>query len=435
MKYTNMKSITRLTSAIIMLFLVACDKEYINPSSASSNQVLTDVNGLISVANGLQYKYSVGQASPEYTVISASGLLAKELTVLNAGNLNELLLQQGGATVIGNNGIVTNLWNQSNLIKSNAKLILDNLNLVSDQGTKGALQAHAAIYKALALGNLAMFWQQAPLSVEKNATFTDRISILKEAISTLEAANTELAKASISSLFTSRIAPGIDYANTINALIARYALMAGDYDKALTAANAVNLAVSVKSVMNHDDASQNAMFFSSFGARNNTEPVDANFSLPLALQTLPADKRIAFFINSTAGKNKGNASFYVANTTAVPIYRPGEVTLIKAEAYVRRTSQDLNAAVTELNKIITKAPSSDALGIGAGLTAYAGPVTAPAILDEIYKQRCIELYLSGLRLEDSRRFARPAAERGRDFLPYPFSERDNNPNTPADPAN
>lgn len=26
-------------------------------------------------------------------------------------------------------------------------------------------------------------------------------------------------------------------------------------------------------------------------------------------------------------------------------------------------------------------------------------------------------------------------ERTREFLPYPFSERDNNPNTPADPAN
>jgi hypothetical protein len=57
---------------------------------------------------------------------------------------------------------------------------------------------------------------------------------------------------------------------------------------------------------------------------------------------------------------------------------------------------------------------------------------------DIYQQRCIELYMSGLKLEDSRRFGRPGpgqpgAERSRNFYPYPTVERDNNPNTPPDP--
>ena len=42
--------------------------------------------------------------------------------------------------------------------------------------------------------------------------------------------------------------------------------------------------------------------------------------------------------------------------------------------------------------------------------------------------------MSGLKLEDMRRFSRPASERTRNFMPYPFRERDNNTNTPADPA-
>ena len=47
--------------------------------------------------------------------------------------------------------------------------------------------------------------------------------------------------------------------------------------------------------------------------------------------------------------------------------------------------------------------------------------------------------MSGLKLEDNRRFARPepptnATERSRNFYPYPFVERDNNPRTPADPS-
>jgi starch-binding outer membrane protein, SusD/RagB family len=438
------KKIYQLMLTFVVFVVASCETEYLNPSAASQSQAVSDANALIALANGLQQKYSVGGASPEYALASANGLLTKELLVLNAGNTNELLLSQGGGSVQGNNSILSNLWNQSNLVRANANIILENLGVVGDQGTKGALQAHASIYKALALGNLAIFWEKAPSKVETNTTFVDRVIILNEAITTLEAASVELAKAPIPATFTAGIVSGLSYANTINALIARYALMVGNYDKAITAANAVSLAVTVKSVMNHDDISPNALFFSSFSARNNTEPTDGSFSLPVALQTNPLDKRIGFFFlsgNPAVTKvNRGRAGFFQANNSAIPIYRPGEIILIKAEANVRKSTQDLAAAVTELNNILTKIPSSDAFGIGADLPAYSGANTAPAILDEIYKQRCIELYLTGLRLEDSRRFGRPGpgatgAERSRNFLPYPFSERDNNPNTPADPAN
>jgi starch-binding outer membrane protein, SusD/RagB family len=42
--------------------------------------------------------------------------------------------------------------------------------------------------------------------------------------------------------------------------------------------------------------------------------------------------------------------------------------------------------------------------------------------------------MSGLKLEDMRRFDRPNSGKKRNFLPYPFLERDNNPNTPPDPT-
>lgn len=421
-----------------LLTLTACEDEYLNPSAASQTQVVNDVAGLITLANGLQFKYSVGRASPNYTVPTTSGLLARELTVLNAGNTDEENLRLGAASVIGANSVITNLWNQSHLVRTNADLILDNISIVTDQGVKSGLVAHASIFKALALGNLAMFWQSAPITTGKNVAFVSRQEVLEEAIRVLENANSELAKGAINASFTSRIVPGIDYPNALNALLARYALMAGNYDKALSAANAVSLAVASRSAFNHDDASQNAMFFTAFSNRNVTEPVNNLFSLPLALQTAATDRRLTFFYNAAGGTgtiNRARASFFTANGSAVPIYRPGEVTLIKAEANVRKASPDLAAATTEINRILQKTPAQDAWGIGADLPAYAGATTAAALLDEIYKQRCIELYLTGLRLEDSRRFGRPASERGRDFLPYPFNERDNNTNTPADPAN
>ncbi|MBA4053885.1 MAG: RagB/SusD family nutrient uptake outer membrane protein, partial [Marivirga sp.] len=177
------------------------------------------------------------------------------------------------------------------------------------------------------------------------------------------------------------------------------------------------------------------LFESSFSNRNVTEPQDDKFALPVALQTPPTDKRIAFFINSTAGVNKARASFFTSNTSTLPLYRVGEMYLIKAEALIRKSAANLTDAVTELNKVITKVPASDPWGIGADLPPYSGGMTEQEVLDEIYKQRCIELYLSGLRFEDSRRFGRPQVERGnRNFMPYPFTERDNNSNTPTDPA-
>ena len=111
------------------------------------------------------------------------------------------------------------------------------------------------------------------------------------------------------------------------------------------------------------------------------------------------------------------------------------MTLIKAEAYAR--ANDLVNATAELNKILTKRAVNDPFGIGADLAPYAGGNTQAEILEEIYRNRCIELYMQGWKMEDLRRFGRsntPNVEKNRNLYPFPFRERDNNPNTPADPA-
>ena len=110
------------------------------------------------------------------------------------------------------------------------------------------------------------------------------------------------------------------------------------------------------------------------------------------------------------------------------------MTLIKAECYTRQATPDLVNGLLELNKVVTKQPAADPFGVGAGLSPLIGPYTQAQLLDQIYKHRCIELYMSGLKLEDMRRFVRPNAERKRNLMPYPLRERDNNSNTPADPA-
>lgn len=407
------------------------DTEYLNPSSASEKQVTSDLNGLIALANGLQYRYSISRLSPVYAMITANGLTTKELKVLNAGNTDEQNLQDGNASVLASNSVVSNLWSQLNVIKGNSDLILNNLDKVGELGTRSGLQAYASIYKALSIGITAQFWENVSIETAPQSRLVSRADGLKEAIRLLEVASASVTANPISVNFNSRIVAGIDIPNTLNALIARYALMAGDYDKALAAANKVDL--TKKSQLNFDDLTRNPIWDVAFGNVNVFQPLDLNMGLPTALKPTDADKRIDFYFSSRAlvGNTYKGKGFFKSNSDQIPMYLPSEMTLIKAEASARKN--DLASAEKELNNILTK--TTDAWGIGAGLTTYTGAKTQADLLTEIYRNRRIELFMSGMSLEDSRRFGRPTTERTRTFYPYPQTERDNNPNIPADPAN
>ena len=429
MKNIFIKSI--LLTYVALMGLSSCQKEYLNPSTASETQVVSDVDGLVALANNLPLRYSVGRQSPGYTIIAVSGLTAKELTVLNAGNLDEDQLQRGGLGVDGANAVSRNLWAQLNIVKGNSDLILNNLNKVTDPGFKSGLQAYASIYRALAIGTMAQFWQQVTVETATNAKFVPRDETLRQAIALLESAQTTISSAPISATFNARIVTGLDIPNTINALIARYALFVGDNAKAIAAASKVT--TTSRAFWGFDDVTRNPIWDVAFGNVNVFQPTSLNMGLPNDLAPATADKRIDFFFNSriaTNGVFRGKG-FFTSNSSQMPIYLPGEMSLIIAEANAR--ANNLDAAVSALNSVITK--KTDSWGIGADLPAYGGAKTSDAILTEIYRNRRIELFMSGMALEDSRRFGRPATERSRTWMPYPAIERSNNTNTPADPAN
>jgi hypothetical protein len=112
--------------------------------------------------------------------------------------------------------------------------------------------------------------------------------------------------------------------------------------------------------------------------------------------------------------------------------------LILAEAYTRKN--DFVNGKKYLDSVLTKKPANDIYGVGADLATYSGIVDQASLLQEIYKNRCVEMYLSGLKFEDSRRFGRQgpgsaSPERTRNYYPYPQQERDGNSNTPPDPNN
>ncbi|GAB3799222.1 hypothetical protein GCM10028819_22070 [Spirosoma humi] len=426
--------------ASLLLTQSACNKEYLNPSSISQTQAVSSPDGLMTLCNGLQYRYTTGGAlSVLYASTAGGGLTTREDFVLNVGNADEANLALGASNVSNINSVVRNLWTQSHLVRSNAELILANTGVVADAGTKSGIVGYASIFRALSLGTLGLFFEQSPVTTGNNVPFVPRAQVFKEAITTLEAAATQVASAPVSTDFSGKIVTGIDIANTIQALIARYALFSGDYDKALAAAAKVDL--SKKSVFNFDDNTRNPLFEYTFGNLNVFQPTNANLGLTGALTPDAADKRIGFLTKVSANPAVAPViatAFYTANNAAVPVYVPGEILLIQAEAYARKG--DLTNAVASLNKVLTKTAAQDAFGLGAALPAYSGAQTADAILTEIYRNRQIELAYQGFRLEDSRRFNRPGpgatgAERNRNFFPYPLTERNNNSNTPDDPAN
>jgi starch-binding outer membrane protein, SusD/RagB family len=411
------------------LSFTSCDEEFLDPTKPSQEDIFSSRLGLIGAANGLQSKWSVGRQSPGYTINTANGFTTKELGVPSAGNTNESELFTGGTGITTQNGLVNGLWSQNLIINSECKKILENINLLTLPVEKASVFTHASIFKAIALGTLIQFFEKVPLQTIENAPFNSRAEVLGEAIATLRATFPYLNDANgFSGLINT-----IKYKNTVYALLARYYMIAGDNDNALLYANLVNL--TVKSGFTYDAVSANPIAFTAYLTTNNYQPVGVTFGLPASLAPIAADGRINFFMVTTPTL-KGTG-FHATVSTMVPVYTPGEMMLIKAEAYARKSL--FTDSETQLNLVLQKTSTSDIWGVGANLPAYSGTLDQPSLLLEIYRNRCIELYMSGLKLEDTKRFGRPGAtdvgaERNRNWYPYPDSERQNNTNTPADPT-
>ncbi len=435
---TEMTKKINIILIILLLISTACTEEFLDPANPNSAKVEESVEGLIGMAVGLEYRWSVGRQSPVYNIIAGQGFITNELRLINPGNLDENQVYLGGTNLLNTNRIIGNLWEQSLLTIQEAQIILDKVNsVVSNDGIKAGLVATANLYKALALGTLIECFEKVPLKITKNAPFSSRTEVLNEAIKCLNEGK-EVAE-SVSNEFIAKTTGSIDLKNSINALLARYYLLEGKYTEAISAANSVDL--SSRSTFVYDNVNPNPVAYVSILTNNVFQPINLTLGLPGDLQPDSTDQRLSFYFADLNPDNQDfrAAGFFDENGMAIPLYLPGEMTLIKAEAYAR--SNDLPNAIDELNKILTKDPAEDAFGIGAGFSAeYSGPDTEEAVLKEIYKQRCMELYMSGLRWGDNRRFNRPGPtdpnpERNRNWYPYPNSERLNNSNTPTDPIN
>lgn len=434
-----MKNIARLIAlSLIIGFTSSCDTEYLDPNSTLEPNVVNNTENLIKLINGVQQRWSSDRSGPIYTQTHIAGLNTGELRLLNPGNPGESEILLGGDDVNGGNELLNNIWTNSMLARKEATTVINSAEgATADITAANSLKAYALFYRALTHGTLIQFFESIPLEIMEDAPFIDRSAVLLNTIGDLEEAKGYIDSGLVPEV-TSKIFDSVELENSVNALLARFNLMAGNYDAAIDAANAVDL--SVQSTWAYNAAIPNPLAFW-FGSQNVTQAKDLTFGLPQNLLPNENDKRIPFYIIAEnfndPSPNYQVLGFYDDNLDEIPVYLPGEISLIKAEAYARKN--DLVSALLELNTVLTKTPASDAFGLGASLPPYSGNMTQQGILDAIYKNRRIELYLTGLSLEDTRRFARPGAgnpnaERNRNFYPYPNAERDNNSNTPANPS-
>ncbi len=436
----------KILAVVVLLFTgAACETDFDNPNAATDEQTYSSREGTIAAAIGMQQLYSTAGLR---WIVETPAITTREVGITTTFQ-NMIELEDGGSELPNSNSNVEGMWGTLYRVVKVAEDLENNVpNLGLQAGTESGLLAFAKLFKAMSIGALSQNYTDVVIETDQdnNAEFVSRMQGYQEAIRLLNEANSLISANPVSDEFNSAITLGnIDLQNTINAMLARFNLFAGNYDAAISAASSVD--PSSTSFFNYDTQNLNPIWSRVYqNSAPNWKPRD-EFGLPEYLQPEEDDMRKEFYLIPLDTLNQNGlpiedlAGFYDVSTEPIPIYLPDEMDLIIAEANLRKSSPDTDAAVNALNDVLTD--SSDPLNVNAGLDAYSGVETVDALLDAIYTNRRAELFLTGVSLEDSRRFNRPepsgqsrnfAEERNRNFYPFPESERNSNPNTPQDPS-
>ncbi|WP_316812383.1 RagB/SusD family nutrient uptake outer membrane protein [Pedobacter heparinus] len=422
----------------VMIMCSSCKLDQINPNAPSDKETLTTREGIIALSIGLRQFYSTTGLSNTMLTPCVTAREVKGIATFT----NTLELEAGGTTLPTANGNILALWSSMQREMTMCEDIINNAPNVTtiEPALLSGIMAQAYLFKAIALSELAMAFEQVNLntSITSPVTFVPRAQVFAEAMRLLDLGIGMIVANPPNSAFTTSVSgPDFDLRNSLYAIQARISLMAGNNQKALDNANLVDLGKT--SAFTYSTLSPNPLYVL-YKVTISYRPRE-NFGLPAGLYEA-GDQRYNFYFTTPKAVINGDAvtsmaGFAAGQTTAIPVYLPDEIRLIKAEAILRLRGS-IPDAITLINAVRTQT-SGDLFGVNAGLAPYSGAANYDALLVEVYKQRCAELYLSGLKWEDTRRFGRPVppanvTERNRIFYPYPDQERINNPNTPADPA-
>ena len=423
--------------AVAISLVTGCDLDRRSPNAPTEEDVLATREGVLFLATGLQARFGDGEDDFIYT----GGLITDELgaTTLALPSYKDTeegrLVSTYDAVVAPWETHYRTIRQAEEVLAATRALAADPI--VLDSATKNGVISLALLFKAMSLGELLQLYQQILLTAaEERTPFVSRATALTTVIALLDSAAIQFRTLTPGATFNNSVrARGFDLRNTIFAMLARYHRLAGNDAAALAAADSVDLSV-VSSIPYTFPQTRNPINNLSTGA-NYVKPRD-QFRLAVDSGDL-VDKRDEFFITvaAPAGNLRPLDEFrqYANRSAPIPLYYPGEVSLIRAEALLNlgrlpEAATVVNAVRTKCNTVSLLDPEACSTPLPASALDTPGELRA-----EIYRQRRVELFATGLRWEDVRRLGQVG--RGlsaqRCWLLYPDSERQTNPDVPADP--
>lgn len=415
---------TVMVAALVSLMAAGCDLNLQNPNAPTQDQVLSDIEGLKAVAVGMQEEYAINID----TYVQAPALVTDEWGTKTRALLAWISLMTG-ENFDNTYGTVEGPWAASYRVIKAANTLIEGVPQSSlGPGFQAGMMSLAKLFKGMALGQLYLQYQQAPISISTDQpTPRPRAEVLDSALALFASAKADLQGVSASDLsgFNSSVkGSGLDLMNTINAMLARYSLFAGDYQGAIDAANAVD--PTVLSTFDYVSPARNPIYDLAF----NTDYVAGLQSF--ATEAQAGDNRPAYWLQVGAPAptaNPADTMLYELNqfTSAgdpFPIYFPDEMTLIKAEALVDLGAANYAQAADLINQVHTQttSPVNEPLA-GMPTIPPANLATESELLTQIAYERRYELYMQGLRWEDMRRLGSYIANTyTMEFLPTPLQE-------------
>jgi hypothetical protein len=422
--------------ATLTLSATACDLDLNDPNQPTEEDVISSAATIAQVAIGLQAEYSNSFDFPVFVTgmvtneLGANTATFEYLRILDTGLAGGTGPGPGEAT--NEVGSSTGTWTGMYRVVRDADVLLANAgNVGFGPGITSGIIAMSQLYKAMALGNLIQIYERIPLEVGptiRSPAFADRATVLNTILTLLQEAAAQLQQTPTSPEFRSQIlAPGFDLENTIQAMLARYALIAGNLTLANDAAGRVSPTVFSEFRFSANDGNPLWNIAVAGGNSTSMRPKDQ-----WRLDAEAGDQRIAYWVTPAAltgfAAPLDEFNRYSDRSHSFPAYLPDEMKLIRAEVAAR--NNNLPVALQLVNEVRTQCTSAlpEPVACLPALTLAQVPTQAD-MLAEILKQRRYELYLQGLRWSDLRRFGRPVKF---EWMPVPITECDRNVNTPRE---
>jgi hypothetical protein len=431
---------TRLTRVVCAATLVAaatalsaCKLDLDNPNAPTAEEIVNNAEGIIAVAPGMQGQFA--QTIDDYVVTNS--LVTDEWGTRSLALVSYVSLLTGDNFDPGYDVVLQPFARSYQVIRSANTILEGTSNVSLGVPMTAGMNALARLFKAMALGMILQQYERAPVELSANGGVPrERAEVLDTLLTLLERARSDMAAVSDASLAEFRaqaLAPGIDLRNTIDAMLARYYLMDGQYAQAIAAADRVNLGV--LSELRYPAPTRNPIENLAFQLRY------VAGLRSFVNQAEVGDRRPAYWIQTTTAALPANPPDTVILTLRkystpnepFPLYFPDEIRLIKAEALTRQGPANYAAAADLINQVRTQTTSTVDEPV-AGLPALPPTSldTEAELLNQIAYERRYELYMQGLRWEDTRRLGTQRTTTPTfNFLPLPVVECQANPERPC----